>query len=247
MEYYSIKVRASLGEKHISGAERIVLKEKIPEVAYRLLKRQNVKNFDFSNIKIEKLKENPEVLENSLKIENYKFDNFREGKEFAVDLLSKVLKKEKVWIENFINLLYEGASPNKENMRGAMVVNVKGKRIEKDKYKGVRTVLSDFVDREKIEKYLISKGYTDRTVDALALTTKNLNYPDILAEFCISDDTDYTTGYVSIKRKYIRISPLKPYGLDKGGRIYFVKENTDIEKLYYYLREKPVLIKEINL
>ncbi len=49
MEYYSIKVRASLGKKHISGAERIVLKEKIPEIVYQLLKRQNIKDFDFSN------------------------------------------------------------------------------------------------------------------------------------------------------------------------------------------------------
>ncbi len=247
MSLYSIKVRTSLQGKHVSGAERIVSKEKIPDVVRYLLQRQSAKNFDFSNVKIEKLKEKPLILEKSLKIEEKKFTSWQEGLDFAVEILSDYLKMEKSVLKKLIDQLYKGASPDKTNMRGAMVVSTDGLRLEKDPYRGVRTVLVDFVDREKIEEKLLSLGFTPRTVDALAISTKNLAHPDILAEFCISDDSDYTTGYIAIKDKYIRVSPLKPYGLSKGGRIYFLKPSTDINKLYSYLENTPVLIEDVAL
>ncbi len=247
MSLYSIKVRTSLQGNHVSGAERIVSKDKIPDVVRHLLQRQSAKDFDFSNVKIEKLKEKPLILEKSLKIEEKRFTSWQEGLDFAARFLSDYLKIEKNTLEKLIKQLYEGASPDKKNMRGAMVVSTDGLRLEKDPYRGVRTVLVDFVDRERIEEKLLSLGFTPRTVDALAISTKNLAYPDILAEFCISDDSDYTTGYIAIKDKYIRVSPLKPYGLPKGGRVYFVKSNTDIDKLYLYLENTPVLIEDVAL
>lgn len=243
---YSIKIRTSLEEKHISGAERTVSKEKIPEVIKALLERQNHKEFDFSNIKIEKIFKKPIISKKSLKVEIYEFENYKEALNFA---LSTITKKTNIPIEtakNYINLLYTGASPDRNNMRGAMVINENGERLEKDKFRGVRTVLVDFVNRDEITKKLLKKGYTERTVDALALATKNLNYKNIIAEFCISDDEDYTTGYLAIDGIYIRLKPLKPYGLNKGGRIYFVKNNTDINELYNYLEKIPILIEDIN-
>ena len=93
---------------------------------------------------------------------------------------------------------------------------------------------------------MIKKGFTKRTADAIALTTKNLHHPDIIAEYCISDEPDYLTGYVSTKEFYYRLTPLKEKGNPKGGRIYFVKENTDIKNLYEYLTETPVLIEELD-
>ncbi len=246
-DLFSIKIRTSKEGKHISGAERIVKKDFINETVLTLLNRQKDRDFDFSNVKIEKIKEKPKIVEKSLKITNKTFSSWEEGKEFALEILKDILKKDKKWIDNFITLLYKGAAPDNNNMRGAMIVSLKGKRIEKDKYKGVRTVLVDYIDRKEVEKQLINHNYTLRTADALALTTKNMMYPSILAEFCISDDPDYTTGYVSTKSHYIRISPLKPLGLNKGGRVYFVQNNTDINELYRFLTEKPVLIKEIDL
>ena len=243
---YSIKIRTSLKEKHISGAERIVSKEKIPNVVKALLKRQEHKDFDFSNIKIEKISQKPIILGKSLKIKTYKFENYKEALGFALNIISAKTNLPLETAKKFINLLYIGASPDKNNMRGAMIVNEKGERLEKDKFRGVRTVLVDFKNREIITKKLLEKGYTERTVDALALATKNLNYKNLIAEFCISDDNDYTTGYLAIDGKYIRLKPLKPYGLDKGGRIYFVKNNTNIDELYNYLEKIPVLIEDIN-
>ncbi len=247
MSLYSIKVRTSLQGNHVSGAERIVSKEKIPDVVRHLLQRQSDKGFDFSNVKIEKLKEKPLILEKSLKIEEKRFTSWQEGLDFAARFLSDYLKMEKNTLEKLIKQPYEGASPDRTNMRGAMVVSTDRLRLEKDPYRGVRTVLVDFVDRERIEEKLLSLGFTPRTVDALAISTKNLAYPDILAEFCISDDSDYTTGYIAIKDTYIRVFPLKPYGLPKGGRIYFVKSDIDIDKLYSYLENTPVLIEDVAL
>jgi len=39
---------------------------------------------------------------------------------------------------------------------------------------------------------------------------------------------------------------LKEYSNPKGGRIYFVKDDTDIEELYKYLQEESFLIKEVG-
>ena len=243
---YSIKVRTSLNEKHISGAERIVSKDKIPEVVKKLLERQQHKEFDFSNIKIEKLSQKPIILKKSLKIETFEFKDFKGAINFALDLISKQTNIPLEIAKNHIELLYKGSSPDGNNMRGAMIVNEKGKRLEKDKFRGVRTVLVDFIDRDKITGKLIKKGYTERTVDALALATKNLNFDGFIAEFCISDDEDYTTGYLAIDGKYIRLKPLKPYGLDKGGRVYFVKSDTNIDELYNYLENIPILIEDVD-
>ena len=38
--------------------------------------------------------------------------------------------------------------------------------------------------------------------EALVLASKVLGYPDILGEFCVSDDPDYAVGYVSYGHTY---------------------------------------------
>ncbi len=246
-ELFSIKIRTSKKGKHISGNERIVPKNKINETVFKLLERQKNRDFDFSNIKIEKLKEKPIIVEKTLKIETLNFGNWKEAKEYAVEILRQITRLPEENLLKFINLLYTGAAPDWSNMRGAMLVDTKGQRVEKDPFKGIRTILVDYIDRASVEHKLLEKEYTLRTADALALTTKNLLHSQIIAEFCISDDPDYTTGYISTKEKYIRLVPLKPEGLNKGGRIYFVEANADLEDIYHFLKEKPVLIKDVNL
>ncbi|WP_297887493.1 6-carboxyhexanoate--CoA ligase [Sulfurihydrogenibium sp.] len=241
-EYYSIKMRATLEEKHISGAERITTKDKINSVITQLLERPSY--YDFMNIKVQKISE-IQFIEKSLNIKTIKTNDYQHANQLAIEILKNQGIPQEV-STSCINLIHHGASPDGGNMRGAMIVNIEGERLEKDKSRGIRTVNVDFEDREKVTKTLLEKGYTERTVDALALATKNLNHPDILAEYCISDQPDYTTGYVAVKGFYYRITHLKKYGNPKGGRIYFVKNNTDIEKLYEYLQSKAFLIKELG-
>ena len=112
-------------------------------------------------------------------------------------------------------------------MRGAVLMDIEtGYRLEPNQERGVRTVRVDWRDRFAVRERLIREGFTDRTLDALAIAFKNI-YCGVVAELCWSDDPDYLTGYVASKScGYVRITPLKDKGDPLGGRIYFImKEN----------------------
>ena len=246
MKFFSIKLRASLNGKHVSGAERIVLEEKIKQTLSDLYSRVASKEYDDINIKIQSVRQEPIIVEKTLPIEELQFDNHIEANQKAIQLLGKITGLPEDKLNQLIKSIHSGAAPDGSNMRGAMIVNLNGDRIEKDSFRGVRTTDVDFIDREKAVKKLLQKGYTERTADALALTTKNMLHPDIVAEYCISDEPDYLTGYVATKEKYYRFTPLKEKGNTKGGRIYFVKNQVDIDSLYKFLQETPVLIKDVE-
>lgn len=243
MNLYSVKMRASKEGKHISGGERIVKEEDIKHVVNQLLNRP--KEFDFINIKIDKLKK-VGYFDKTLDIHTITFEDIKQANDFASQIISDITGIDTDTVKKYIDLVHTGASETGENMRGAMVVNTDGKRVELDKNRGVRTTNIDYEDRNNIIQALLEKGFTERTADALAIATKNLNSGCILAEYCISDDPDYVFGYVATGRKYIRIYPLKQKGNQKGGRIYFVKKETDTKKLYRYLEEKSFLIKGLG-
>ncbi len=84
-------------------------------------------------------------------------------------------------------------------------------------------------------------GLTSRSLDALALVSKNVEC-GVLAEVCWSDDKDYSTGYVVINGVYHRIEPLKKIGDPFGGRAYFVKAE-NLENIINCLREKAFLVR----
>ncbi len=243
----SLKIRASFRGKHVSGSERIVPFSVVNKAIDKLCNKTKNKNVDYISFKVKPIKEKPILVEKTLKIERIEFRTYEEANQKAVELLSSItgIKKEK--LKELINLVHTGASPDRENMRGAMIVNQNCERIEIDRYRGVRTVNVDYIHRRSVLRKLLEKGLTERTLDALALTTKNMLYPYMIAEYCISDEPDYTTGYISTKDTYYRFTPLKEKGNPKGGRIYFVKNNIDINDFYRFLQEKPVLIKDINL
>lgn len=243
---FSIKARASCEGKHVSGAERIVPEEKIFQTLEWIQNKLKGKNFDSLNIKINLIKEKPLIVKKALPIIDMKFKDYEEANKKAVEILHAQtgLKKEKLM--EIIRLLHKGSSPEGENMRGAMIINQKGERVEKDHFRGVRTTDVDFTERELIAEKLTEKGFTQRTVDALAIATKNMVHPQITAEYCISDEPDYLTGYVATKDGYHRLTPLKRKGNSKGGRIYFVKDDTDLDELYRFLEKKPVLINDAD-
>ncbi len=244
---FSIKARSSKDNLHISGGERIVRKEEIEDVSLELLKKVNRNSPDFISLKIEEIKEKPIVIEQTLPIEEYKFKNHYEANEFALKILQKETGIDLNRLKELINLVHNGASPDGNNMRGAMIVNQNGERIEIDKYRGVRTTYVDFFDRKKALAKLLQSGFTERTADAILIATKNLYYKDFIAEYCISDEPDYITGYIAVKNKYIRITPLKKLENNKGGRIFFVRNNINLKDFYNYLEKTPVLIKEIKI
>ncbi|WP_456464539.1 6-carboxyhexanoate--CoA ligase [Persephonella sp.] len=247
MKLFSVKLRASKDGKHISGAERITPHEEINTVINQLYHRLSHKEFDSINIKIDILKEKPLLVEKTLPIVNLTFKDHKKANKTAVQIIQKQTGLSEEKIKQLIDLIHSGASPDGENMRGAMIVDLSGNRLEKDQFRGVRTTHVDYLERDKIIQKLIKKGFTERTADAIALTTKNMLHKDIIAEYCISDEPDYLTGYISTKEAYYRLTPLKEKGNKKGGRIYFIKNGADIDEIYRFLEEKPVLIKDVNM
>jgi len=237
---FSIRMRSSLCGKHVSGAERIGKYKEIKDIVYELLERP--KEYDEINVKIERVE--VKEIDRALPIKSYTFKDVEEARGFTVSLLEQEGIKASV-LKKLFRELDTGASPEGGNMRGAMLVDIEsGERIEPDKSRGIRTIKVDWNLRKEIIKYLLEKGYTLRTVDALAIATKNIHC-GVVAEVCWSDDPDYTTGYVaSRKLGYTRISPLKKRGNPYGGRIYFVKRK-ERDRVIKCLEEEAFLIKSL--
>ncbi len=132
-------------------------------------------------------------------------------------------------------------------MRGASLITARtGRRIEPDKERGIRVSRLGMkkAEREKLELKLSGMRLNTETIrEALVLASKTASCPDILAEVCISDDPDYTTGYVSGREiGYVRIPNIKNRGDMHGGRVFFVRENAEIDTVINYLEKEPVLL-----
>jgi 6-carboxyhexanoate--CoA ligase len=69
----------------------------------------------------------------------------------------------------------------------------------------------------------------------------------VLGELCISDDPNYTTGYVATRTHgYIRLPRIKKRGVPFGGRAFFITGG-EVKDLIKYLQITPVLISDIKL
>jgi 6-carboxyhexanoate--CoA ligase len=75
------------------------------------------------------------------------------------------------------------------------------------------------------------------------LASKVASAGGVLAELCVSDDPDYTTGYLACRKLgYLRIPNIKRAGSRRGGRVFFIKGDADLNGVISYLEEKPVLV-----
>ncbi len=227
-------MRASLNGKHISGAESIVDFENIDKIVSEYTKRalNHEKGIpDFINIKVERISENIKYVPH-LPIKTINCRDIFESRKIAKNILEKVGIPEKT-IKKSFNIIDKGG------MRGAAILDLNGNRLEPDKKRGVRVknISSDI----NLKNYILSnKLGTERTVEAIAIATKAIDL-GIMAEICISDNPSYTTGYVSTKKGYFRITNLKKYGVG-GGRVFFVKDSENIENIIKDLENKPYII-----
>jgi 6-carboxyhexanoate--CoA ligase len=136
-------------------------------------------------------------------------------------------------------------------MRGACVITAKkSKRLEPDKKRGIRVSrlgITNSAFKElssKLSKYKIDNEIVQ---EALILASKVLSCKHVIAELCMSDDPDYTTGYVASRDfGYVRIPHIKKQGSKSGGRVFFVKEGIDIGNIMEYLERKPVVVNKIS-
>ncbi|WP_288301914.1 6-carboxyhexanoate--CoA ligase [uncultured Veillonella sp.] len=131
-----------------------------------------------------------------------------------------------------------------ESMRGAMLVDMRtGHRLDPWGQRGVRVSRMSFADETAAIMALNTAGYSGvHLEEALVLASKVLSAPGVVGELCISDDPDYTTGYVSYGNTYHRLHHMKPVGSPLGGRLFFVDATADIAAIKKYLETTVTLV-----
>ena len=238
-ELYSVRMRAAQGgphEKgghHISGAERIVKLEEVGTIAQSLADRalyHSKGTADFINITVDLIP--PEKIRyiDCLKVEEHKTNSISESHQLAIELLDDpAISKTAVY--KAISML----KSLDKSMRGAMLVDaITGERLDTGN-RGVRVSHMDSFDSHAL-------GDNEHMREALVLASKVQSADGIVGELCWSDDPDYTVGYVACDGVYHRLSNMKEFGSDIGGRVFFVRSDIDSESVIEYLERTPVLV-----
>ncbi|MBP2635320.1 MAG: bioW [Firmicutes bacterium] len=245
----SVRMRAAQGGshenggKHISGAERLVSKEQLQVVTAAMISRamsHSRGQADFINITVETVpvKNIEEIF--CLPIVTSKASGITAGREAAKEELIRAGVTPAA-----VHAGFEALTGLRASMRGAMVVDARtGKRLDDRGERGIRVSRMDMLDEASYVGWLRQQGYGNTHIrEAVILASKVLASPGAVAELCWSDDPEYVAGYVATKNAYTRFAQLKCQGSPIGGRIIFVKENTDLEQLMTYLQYRAVLIK----
>ncbi len=136
-------------------------------------------------------------------------------------------------------------------MRGAALIAANsGRRMEPDRERGVRVsrLGIDKPSKIRLSRRLSALRINTPTVrEALILASKVASCKDISAEICISDDPDYTTGYIASRSTgYLRITNIKNRGGMNGGRVFFIRDGSEIENIIAWLERQPVIVQSDN-
>ncbi|MDH3999027.1 MAG: 6-carboxyhexanoate--CoA ligase [Desulfuromonadales bacterium] len=250
---YSLRMRASRGATHISGAERIVAADELVCATAELMSRAALRHgapADEVHCIAERIDPATVQYHSFPDVTNYAAPEWRAGRQLALELLTKAGVDAKV-AQAGLDLLANGPGANGANMRGAVLMDAtSGQRLEPDQQRGVRVSRMDLAPqvRNQIHAELEAAGLGHhRTAEALTLSGKVLAAPGIVAELCWSDEADYITGYVADpQRGYQRITPLKALGDQRGGRVFFVAPNVEVADLIHFLERQPLLFDAIG-
>jgi 8-amino-7-oxononanoate synthase len=243
MPLYSIKMRASAQGRHISGAEKIIPDSRIPTCASRLLQRGLTHpkgSPDLLNIKIECLQDKDILYLDALPVSTVDVFDVHEGMQEIQKFLESLGLAN---AEKIISLLSGAYS-----MRGAILLDVDTlERLEPDPGRGVRAT---YMDQEAGQRSGETPGASPKNhyQEAIVLATKVANAPNVIGEICISDDPGYVTGYVASKSAgYKRITRMKEYGSENGGRIFLYRGGReDVGKTISYLEKQPVIVRNVQ-
>ena len=240
---WGIRMRASKSDIHISGAEGICEESEILKVSGEYIKRALTHSRgkpDEIAITIERIIQKPEKVP-LLPVITLDCDSPEKARKIITQKLKSLGISKKATDNGFAVL------NSKKTMRGASLILLKsGARVEPDKERGVRVSrmgIEKSTEKNLSEKLSRAKINTPTVKEALVLASKAASWPDVIAEACISDDPDYTTGYIASKEfGYLRIPNIKREKKMHGGRVFFIRETADIAGLISYLERKPVII-----
>lgn len=215
-DYYSVKMRASLGGLHISGAEVLVESSSadLPAITSQLTNRALTHpkgRADSIAIHTQLIPGSQIQLLPLLEVKEHSTHDVAEATGVMRDLLAGA-GVAPLAVETGLKLLHTVTG-----LRGAMLVDAHtGQRLEMDQQRGVRVSMFGALEpREHLE----TKRHHQ---EALLLASKVLATPYVVAEACISDDPDYTTGYLACEGTYHRIFNVKEAGSSQGTRVWFV-------------------------
>lgn len=246
---FSIRMHASFQGKHVSGAERIAESVDAPVIMQQLLARALGRTPAPDEVVVHCDALAPEAMTAISALDVYTLDcpDAPEGRRTAARVL-ECAGVSGYAARSAITLLAGGASSSGGVMRGAVLMDAeRGTRREPDRARGVRASRFDWSAdaSEEITRALDAVGLTHhRTREALALASKVVHGPGIVAELCWSDDPDYTAGYVaSHLTGYVRFPHVKEKGDPLGGRVIFLDAaQLDVGRCIRYLQHDPVLI-----
>jgi len=235
-----------VGGRHISGAERIVSQDRVKQTTNEMLERafsHTRGQADFINIVVEKIAENKVQEVPLLSVHTVPGDNVTASHHAAQTALVQAGVTELAAQSGMTALLSLA-----DSMGGAMLFcAVTGRRLDDTGSRGVRVSRMDIADEQEFTARLAERGINNTHVrEALVLASKVAAAPGMVAELCWSDDPEYTTGYVASTDGYMRIPHCKPFGSSLGGRVFFVKSETDLDLVKDYLRHQPVLVRLID-
>jgi len=247
---YSIRMRASREGAHVSGAERIVPRDRLDAVAAVLTRRalEHAKgDADDISLHIEVLDPATIVHLSLPEVTTVQVASVEAGRSAALAELLRAGVSEAA-ARSAIATLADGVT-----LRGAMLVDAqRGSRFDPDPQRGVRASRMDLTPaaEEELHALLTPVALDNEHVrEALVLAAKVSRMPGFVAELCWSDDPDYSAGYVCTQRRgYVRFPHLKPLGDHRGGRVFFVDaRGFDPLAACAWLEKTPVLCDRVGI
>ncbi|CDR22602.1 6-carboxyhexanoate--CoA ligase [Staphylococcus argenteus] len=225
---YSIKMRSSNQNLHISGAETICELENIEQTIQKFYNKgffhENGQP-DFLNIKIQKIIEPIQQIKALSIIENDKSN--LQNLILECGISEYALKQGMAYIED--GIVYTGA---------IIISATSGERLDSAGDRGIRVTNFSFEDINN------KADLSERVKDALAIASCINSKPYVKGELCVSDDLTYTTGYFATgARGYHRLFNIKKVNTRHGGRIIFVDDDLDLNSYISFLESTP---KQIN-
>ena len=229
-------------EIHISGAEGLYEASEIQKTVKRAIERALTHpkgKADKITLTIEEIKRKPLEI-SSLPVSTLVCDTPSEAEHQILHILFSLEISKKAVDGAFMAIKNGG-------MRGATIITAqKGTRLEPDKKRGVRASrlgITKTAGRSLAVKLSRHDINTAVVKEALILASKVMAHKNIVAELCVSDDPDYTTGYVASKKYgYVRIPHIKKQGNGSGGRAFFIQESADAGDIIHYLEQTPVMV-----
>jgi 6-carboxyhexanoate--CoA ligase len=232
---------------HISGAEGIYPKGKIPAVVQEYITRARTHpkgKPDSISITIEKIRQKPRPIK-ALPVTTVKCCSTQQ----AATIIKRLLTMSGISAKGLKTALH--IVQNTPTMRGAaLVLSGSGRRVDSDRLRGVR---ASRMGISKTAEHALSAVLNQQAIDtptvreAIILASKVASCDDVVSELCISDDPDYTTGYIASKKLgYVRIPCIKKKGSKAGGRVFFLSDEADIPAVIQYMEKIPVMITSVS-